>query len=426
MAAKSASPEATQILREIGFSTQSEDWDIIRLESLLSEDRGIAVGVMYPGDHDPDGVPLLKAGDLTGGSINPKPVFRITPEKHAEYRRTELSGGELLISLVGNVGLCAIVPGELAGWNAARAIAVLRFTSPSDAWFVRYCLMSEPFQHLMRAWSTTTVQATLNLKEIRQIPLPWPPPEHRDAVVGVLKVLDDKIELNRRMNETLEAAAQAIFKDWFIDFGPTRSKLEGRERYLAPDIWRLFPDRLNEEGLPEGWIEKRVEDILELAYGKALPAIERAHGNVPVYGSGGITGYHNKALVDGPSIVVGRKGTVGSLYWEDRSFYPIDTVFFVRPKAPLTFCYYYLQTGGLQGMNTDAAVPGLNRNNVYRLAVPWGPEELRVQFDEMVRPLRQLMRANSEEVETLVNTRDFLLPRLISGEVRADDLERLF
>jgi type I restriction enzyme S subunit len=218
---------------------------------------------------------------------------------------------------------------------------------------------------------------------------------------------------------------RAIFKDWFVDFGPTRSKRDGLERYLAPDIWRLFPDRLDAEGKPEGWSEKRVEDILELVYGKALKASERVAGSVPVYGSGGITGYHNQAIADGPSIIVGRKGTVGSLYWEDRPFFPIDTVFFVRSRAPLTFCYYHLQTLGLSGMNTDAAVPGLNRNNVYRLPVPWGPDELRARFDDTVKPLRQRMRANSEEGETLAATRDFLLPKLMSGEVRVKDVREI-
>ncbi|WP_126457071.1 restriction endonuclease subunit S [Pseudomonas aeruginosa] len=107
---------------------------------------------------------------------------------------------------------------------------------------------------------------------------------------------------------------------------------------------------------------------MELAYGKALKSTDRVDGQVPVYGSGGITGYHNQALVAGPSVVVGRKGTVGSIYWEDRPFFPIDTVFFVKTDKPLTYCYYLLKTLGLEEMNTDAAVPGLNRGECLQAA----------------------------------------------------------
>ena len=76
-----------------------------------------------------------------------------------------------------------------------------------------------------------------------------------------------------------------------------------------------------------------------------------------MYGSGGVTGYHNKALINIPSVIVGRKGTVGSLYWEDQPFFPIDTVFYVKAKVPLTYCYYLLQTLGLTEMNTDRGCP---------------------------------------------------------------------
>ncbi len=89
--------------------------------------------------------------------------------------------------------------------------------------------------------------------DLSQLRIPAPPVSEQKAIASVLGALDDKIELNRRMNETLEAMARAIFKDWFVDFGPTRAKLEGRLPYLAPDIWSLFPDRLDEEGKPDGW-----------------------------------------------------------------------------------------------------------------------------------------------------------------------------
>ena len=203
-----------------------DDWDVVTLGDLFTEDRGIAVGVMYPGDHDPDGVPLIKAGDLNGSIINPQPEFRISKDKHHEYRRTALEGGELLMTLVGNVGQCAVVPPRMAGWNTARAVAVMRLSDSSETHFVQQCLLSRPLQHLMDVWCNTTVQATLNLKEIRQLPLPWPPKKSRDAIAAFGKALDDKIELNRRMNATLEAMARALFQSWFVDFDPVRRNLD--------------------------------------------------------------------------------------------------------------------------------------------------------------------------------------------------------
>src|SRR5690606_8730691 len=111
------------------------------------------------------------------------------------------------------------------------------------------------------------------------------------------------------------------------------------------------------------WQVGSLSDITELKYGKALKSSERRAGPYPVYGSGGVTGMHDTFLVDHPSVIVGRKGTVGSLYWQETPFFPIDTVFYVLPKVSLQFCYHAMKCMGLDHLNTDAVVPGLNREN---------------------------------------------------------------
>ncbi|MNV34723.1 Type I restriction modification DNA specificity domain protein [compost metagenome] len=183
----------------------------------------------------------------------------------------------------------------------------------------------------------------------------------------------------------------------------------------------LFPDGMEESELgeiPRGWTVPRVSNVLELVYGKALKSTDRLEGTVPVYGSGGVTGYHNAPLVPHGSIIVGRKGTVGSLYWEDEPFFPIDTTYYVRPlAAPLTFCYYAMQTLGLEKMNTDAAVPGLNRENVYRLELVLPDLDALQKFDVEVLALRKAMSANSNSNKALANLRNTLLPKLLSGEL---------
>jgi len=265
----------------------------------------------------------------------------------------------------------------------------------------------------------------LSRRDFLAYPVP-PPTVERRTVVTLLDAIEERTEINRQANETLEAMAQAIFRDWFVDFGPTRAKMQSLPPYLAPEIWSRFPDRLDDEAKPEGWGLQRIEDLLDLAYGKALPATSRVPGEYPVYGSGGITGHHVAPLLQPPAVIVGRKGTVGSLYWEDRPCFPIDTVFYIVPKrVPLTFCYYLLRCLGLEGMNTDAAVPGLNRNNVYRLQGSWGVASLSSNFDAIVGPMRNRIFAADQESRTLSAIRDLLLPKLMSSEIRVKDAEKI-
>jgi len=173
-----------------------------------------------------------------------------------------------------------------------------------------------------------------------------PPLSEQKAIAHVLGTIDDKIELNCRMNETLEAMAKALFKSWFVDFDPVRAKAEGRCTGLPDEISALFPDSFEDSELgeiPSGWGVKRLEEYLELAYGKSLPAKSRRPGSMPVYDSGGVVGSHDVALTKGPTVIVGRKGTVGSLYLEAKPAFPIDTVFHILPRiGSMLFCYHLL------------------------------------------------------------------------------------
>ena len=273
-------------------------------------------------------------------------------------------------------------------------------------------------------------------------------------IAQILDSIAEKIDLNRRINQTLEAMAQAIFKSWFVDFDPIKAKIAAIEQGQDPlraamraisgktdaeldqmprkhydqlaATAALFPDDMGGGGMgdvPQGWKPQRIGDLLELAYGKALKSTDRQEGTVPVYGSGGITGYHNAALVPHGSVIVGRKGTVGSLYWEDEPFFPIDTTYYVKPtNVPLIYCYYAMQTLGLDQMNTDAAVPGLNRENVYRLELVEPDSAVLEQFNETVSSLRKTIHANALTSKLLTRIRDTLLPKLLSGELLTDSL----
>ena len=248
-------------------------------------------------------------------------------------------------------------------------------------------------------------------------------PEQR-AIAHILGTLDDKIELNHRMNETLEAMARALFKSWFVDFDPVRAKMAGRDPGLPQPLADLFPDRLVDSELgemPEGWEVKALDELIELAYGKALREQERRPGIVSVYGSNGQVGWHDKKLVNGPGIIVGRKGNPGFVRWSPTDFYPIDTTFYVVPKDEkmgLYFLFHALKRQDLPSIAADSAVPGINRNLAYMNKQIVPPKHIVEQFSEYARGSSARRYGLDKESRTLAALRETLLPKLISGVLR--------
>lgn len=375
--------------------------------------------------------PYLRIVDFKDGSIDSTRLQYVPDEVFPQIARYVISASDLYISIVGTIGLVGSVPAALDGANLTENAAKICEidTSRVDARYLSYYLRSAAGQSAIRSLTVGSTQPKLALFRIEQIEVPCPAIDVQRAVADLLGALDDRVTVLRETNATLEAIAQALFKSWFVDFDPARAKRDGR----APEgmdeaTAALFPDIFEGSDLgqvPKGWRPCRLDSLLELAYGKALKAESRRPGPVPVYGSGGVTGWHDTAYVEEPSIVVGRKGTVGSLYWESRPFFPIDTVFYVKTLLPMSYCFELLKTLGLQGMNTDAAVPGLNRENVYRLLVPSVPDRVIAAFDAVVSSIRRRIDHNAGHAETLAALRDTLLPRLISGQLRLSEAQSL-
>jgi len=152
------------------------------------------------------------------------------------------------------------------------------------------------------------------------------------------------------------------------------------------------------------WSEKKpLSDFVDFAYGKGLPARDRKEGEFPVYGSAGVVGSHEIALIKGPGVIVGRKGTVGAVHWSDKDFFPIDTTFYVVPKGDIRFqyAYYLLKTLPLQQMNTDVAVPGLNRNNAMRLKVSVPSFSQQDKVIEILSAYDDLIENNRRRIQLL-------------------------
>jgi len=283
-------------------------------------------------------------------------------------------------------------------WPLNTTLYVRDFKN-NDPRFISYFLRCIDF----RAYSDKAAVPGVNRNDLHRAKVVLPPFKEQHAIAHILDTLDDRIDNLRQTSATLEAMAQALFKAWCVDFDGVPSE-EMQESELGL--------------IPQGWRVGTLADLCELKYGKALKASERRNGEIPVYGSGGITGYHDEALVTMPTIIVGRKGTVGTLYWQSTPCFPIDTVFYVEPKVSLHFCYYAMMRMGLHHLNTDAAVPGLNRNNAYRQTVVIPNAEALEKWTATVSIIRKRMDTADQQIATLTQLRDTLLPKLISGALR--------
>lgn len=381
------------------------------------------------------GIPLIATNCVRNDLLYPtyeKARF-VSREIYDTWFRGHPAPGDILFVNKATPGRVCLVPDPVNFCIAQDMVAVRADPNAIYPLYLFAVLRSPLVQDRIAQMHVGSLIPHFKKGDFDKLLIPIPDRSIQEFIGDTYFNLSAKIEINRQQNETLEAMARTLFKAWFVDFEPVRAKMEGRWQRgqslpgLPAHLYDLFPDRLMESELgeiPEGWRISRVSDYLSLTYGKALPAMSRNDGNVPVYGSGGVTGFHDVALVDHETVIVGRKGTVGSLYWEQRPSFPIDTVFFVQPLVSMTFCYHLLESLPLRDMNTDAAVPGLNRENVYRLEVCSPPHRLIDNFSQFARNLRDQIFELENESRTLAQLRDTLLPKLISGELRILDAEK--
>jgi type I restriction enzyme S subunit len=412
-----------------------------RLGDLVDASRGVSYGIVQPGEHQPDGIPIVRVSDLKGDAVETTKPLRVAQSIEAAHARTRLRGGELIMSIVGTVGQTAIVDSSLQGWNVARAVAVIPVRYDIGPYWIRLALKGGPARSHIQDRLNTTVQATLNLRDLASLPIVLPPTAEREAIAATLGALDDKIELNRKMNATLEAMARALFRDWFVDFGPTRAKMEDRAPYLSPDLWSLFPERLDDEGKPEGWEVSPLDALADVTMGispEGSTYNDVGEGtplcNGPVeYGDFFLrqikwTTAPSKLAQRGDLIICVRGSTTGRHAFADAEYCLGRGVASIRGKDD---GQEFIETALLSQMNrllektTGSVFPSLSTQDIRKFGLVDPSRPLRQAFCKAVQPMRTKIWANVEESRTLAQTRDLLLPRLMSGEIRVIEAERV-
>jgi type I restriction enzyme S subunit len=344
---------------------------------------------------------FLSATNVTSSGFDFSEGQFISEQKDEELRKGRLARQDVVLTTRGTLGNAALygddVPYDHVRINSGMVIMRADPTKLRPAFLYGF-LRSPAFKRQVEQLRSGVAQPQLPIRDINKIKLPLPRKEVQERIVAVFAAYDDLIESNRRRMALLEEAARQLYREWFV-----RLRFPGHEHTPITN------------GVPEGWERRPLGECITLNYGRALKADDRVEGEYPVFGSSGIVGTHEKPLVQGPGIIVGRKGNIGSVYWSGKSFYPIDTVYFVEPERSDLYLYYALKH--MHFISTDVAVPGLNRDFAYSRFLLIPPKSILREFLETATPFHAQMEILNALNARLRAARNLLLPRLMSGEI---------
>ena len=433
------------------------EWSETTLGDLIDIKHGFAFKGQLIYD-EPRGDLLLTPGNFAvrGGFKGDKFKYYDGPVSEEFVLRK----GDLLVTMTDlskqsdTLGYPAFVPAYSDGrrclHNQRLGKVTPKETADIDLRYIYYVMCGKEYRQEVLASATGTTVKHTSPERLRRFRFLIPPLPEQRAIAHILGTLDDKIELKRRMNETLEAMARALFKDWFVDFGPTRAKIEGRDPYLAPEIWDLFPDKLDEDGKPEGWETQSVIDQAEWVNGAAYGNMHfsNAHDALPVVKiaelKAGVTKntkrtnteLGDKYRIRDRELLFSWSGnpdtSIDTFIWTGGEAWLNQHIFAVRDNGARTPAFLYTMLKWLKPEFAEIArnkqTTGLGhvtKQDLKRMQIYVGPRELLEESEHLIGPLHARMQTNLVENMTLAQARDLLLPNLVSGEIRVGDIDKI-
>ena len=267
---------------------------------------------------------------------------------------------------------------------------------------LKYYTHSKPYFDWVHSFDTGGTRGNINAKTYGAMPITLPSRETQDKIVNILKSLDDKIELNRRINDNLEQQAQALFKAWFVDFEPFKDG-----KFVDSELGKM----------PEGWRVGQLNELIEIKYGKDHKKL--LSGNIPVYGSGGIMRHVNMPIYEEESVLIPRKGSLNNVLYVNHPFWTVDTMFYTRMKINgiAKFIYLFISPIDLLSMNSGSAVPSMTTDILSKIRLVIPSKNIFDNFESLVAPIFDKISSCNKEICKLSHLRDALLPKLMSGEL---------
>lgn len=371
-------------------------------ETLRADEYCIAV---KDGTHDTPkpvdfGYKLVTGKHVKNGQIDSSSAYYISEEDYnAINKRSMVERWDVIMSMIGTVGEAAVVKNDPD--YAIKNVALFKCggSEVRGKWLCYY-LNSPEGKGKMLGEMKGSSQQFLSLKQLRELPIMFSE-EKVPRIVEIISNYDDLIENNQKQIKLLEAAAQRLYKAWFVDL-----RFPGHENTKIVD------------GVPEGWSRGMLKELISVNYGKDHKKAPD-DGNIPVYGSGGLMRKCNKSLFSGEAVLIPRKGSLNNIMYVDETFWTVDTMFYATMKQPHTavFVYFFVKAFDMYSMNIGAAVPSMTTKILDAMDVVIPDKETLEKFDKLTKTYFNKIKTLQGQNERLKTARDLLLPKFMSGEV---------
>jgi type I restriction enzyme S subunit len=410
------------------FPTIPKDWNICYLEDVCVDLNGIQTGpfgsLLHKKDYLKLGTPIITVEHLGENRILHKDTPCVSDEDRNRLKKFLLIKGDIVFSRVGSVDRRSLVRKDEEGWLfSGRCLRIRPDIFKINPEYLSWFFGLENIKEYIRNIAYGATMPSLNTKLLRTIPIIVPPFATQERIADILGSLDDKIELNRQMNETLEAMARAIFKSWFVDFDPVYAKMQGRDYPLPAEVMDLFPDELDESELgliPKGWRVVELETIVKrMKLQKRYTKDEVLNfGEVPVFEQGNkiLMGFHNNepdimASIDEPKFIFGDHTCTMKLITQPFSLGP-NVIPLVGKDLPSVWVYY----SSLDKQNFEEYRRHWMEFQIKKTILP-DNKKILFKFIETIKPIIEKVNLNQNQNLTLEEVRNTLMPKLIKGEI---------
>jgi len=384
-------------------TTIPKGWKITTLGNQLKVGRGSSPRPIqdYLSDH---GIPWVKIADASASQT--RYIVKTKQCIKEEGRSTSVKIGDLIVSNSATPG----IP-KLMGIDACVHDGWLVFSDyvDLDKLYLYYFFLD--YRRTLAQSASGTVFVNLQTDIVRNIELSLPPLPEQRAIAAVLSTLDDKIELLREQNKTFEATAQAIFKEWFVNFN------------FPGSTGKMIDSEFGE--IPEGWRVNKLGNEIKIVYGKNLPTESLTKSGYTVFGANGQIGFHNKFIYEKPQVLVSCRGEASgkvNISLPESFVTNNSLVLEIADDSDLNFCFlkFFSLNNDYTNFVTGSAQPQITIDSLKNCDLLLPPKKIMDFFNVTVEPMDKKQLSNFYQIQTLSTFRDTLLPKLIKGEVRVE------